>query len=242
MSDQNVFVQPITPTQEPVQADALTTKLLEIKNEHGAPKYADVSTALEALKHSQTYIPELKTQLDAKDQELLALRTEIAKMSGVQETLERFRAAPQATEETPAVAPTEQSIEEKVLAILNQQSAAQQAQSNFSQVNTALIQAYGEKAPEVVAQKAAELGMTADALQNLSKDNPKLVLSLFKTNKPVSTPDTLQSSLMSSLNPPQKQKLGKPEKSMLMGSTFNEVNDFLKQVKAEVYDELGVQI
>jgi len=54
-----------TPPQEnnPLPSDDLSTLLSGIKNERGEQKYKDVKTALEALKHSQEYIPEVKSKL-----------------------------------------------------------------------------------------------------------------------------------------------------------------------------------
>ena len=69
MSDSSLFNAPVEPTQEttdPSSAsiDAFAHQLFAIKNERGEPKYTSLSTALDALKHSQEYIPQLQTQND----------------------------------------------------------------------------------------------------------------------------------------------------------------------------------
>ncbi len=242
MSDQNVFVQTNEPTPATAPTDALITKLNEIKNEHGQPKYANVETAIDALKHSQTYIPELKTQLDSKEQELATLRMELAKTQGVQEALERFQAAPTGTQVTPAVEPQAQNLEEQVLAVLERKNAEQKAQQNFALVNKALNDAYGEKAFNVVSEKATSLGMTAESLQSMAKENPQLVLSLFNTNKPVSTPNTLGNTIQTQLAPaPQEAFNAKLKSNPHKGVTYKEGIDYMTKIREEVYRELGVQ-
>ena len=55
----------------PSSNDQLANLLTGIKNERGEPKYKDVQTALEALRHSQEYIPTLKQEKEANDAKTL---------------------------------------------------------------------------------------------------------------------------------------------------------------------------
>ena len=56
----------ITPAANP--SDLFTDQLAAIKNDQGVPKYDTVEKAIEALQHSQQYIPELKTQMSNQEQ------------------------------------------------------------------------------------------------------------------------------------------------------------------------------
>src|SRR5690606_3151116 len=69
-------------------ADLLNT----IKNEQGQPKYDSLPKALEALVHSQQYIPQLKTELQTREQELATLRAELEKRSTVEDVVSRLTA------------------------------------------------------------------------------------------------------------------------------------------------------
>ena len=72
MSNENIFNNDSTQNQNSNDAVANASNgqsdnsfadlLGSIKNERGEPKYKDVQTALDALKHSQDFIPQLKIE------------------------------------------------------------------------------------------------------------------------------------------------------------------------------------
>lgn len=245
----NVFdqaTQPVTPA--PQGGDDLTTKLASIVNENGEQKYADVQTALDALKNSQEYIPTLKQDLSSKEQEIAQLREQVAKSQGVQEALERFAQQPQQNEAQPT-APTEpQSVAQEPVDINSLVQAAfqahqqqTQAEKNLNEVNSVLVSQYGDKAVEHLQNKAKELGTTEEAIREMAKTNPIMAMTLLGTEKP-KTSMSYGGANTAGFVSPQSPKLERPSNSMLMGASHTQVNDFMKQIQAEVYREHGIDI
>ena len=118
----NVF-QGSTQNQTPTQGDdALTTKLAAIVNEEGKQKYADVNTALDALKASQEFIPSLKNQVTEQEKEIATLREQVAKQAGFSEALQQFAAQEQHQDGQPASGEGQVDIASIVQKQLEQQS------------------------------------------------------------------------------------------------------------------------
>lgn len=245
----NIFdqaTQPETPASQ--GGDELTTKLASIVNEKGEQKYADVQTALDALKNSQDYIPTLKNEVSEKDSEIAQLREQIAKSQGVQEALERFasqgqqpQAQPTAPVEPQQVAQEQVDINSLVQAAFQAHQQQTQAEKNLNEVNSVLTSQYGDKAVEYLQKKANELGTTAEALQEMAKTNPTMAMTLLGTEKP-KTSMTYGGANTAGFVSPQTPKLEAPSTSMLMGASHTQVNDFMKQIQAEVYREHGIEI
>lgn len=239
MADQpNVFSEEPTqtPQQQSTQAPTNYADLLvSIKNEQGQQKYDSVEKALEGLQHSQTYIPQLKTQLSEKDARIAELEAKLNQSASLEEVVSRLQQQnqPQATE-TPSQANglDPQAVEQLVRSVLQQDKALSVAQQNQAQVNNAIIQKFGDKAQEVIAQKARELGTTPKQLGELASQSPQMVLALFNT--PVGTPAFNTSSLNTTTLEPERKPLSRPEKSLLSGATSKEQREFMQRIKAEV--------
>ena len=71
MTDQLFTNSESTPTPTPVTTtisdNPYADLLRNIKNEDGNQKYDTIQKALEALSHSQTYIPQIKSQLTERE-------------------------------------------------------------------------------------------------------------------------------------------------------------------------------
>ena len=252
MSDQNVFggnneevtpqeQQPTnTPNEQPPQGNLFADQLSSIRNEEGKPKYDSVDKALEALKHSQEFIPQLKRENEELKRKLEELSAGQEKMGKIDELLERL-AAKGAEEGQPAG----QSLDEQsVLALLEKQleqrDKATVAQQNVQAVQSKLKEKFGDKAADAVRQKAEELGTTPEELGMLAERNPKMVLAYFgaspqKTN--ITTPGQNTASIASSNT---DEGLQRPQKSLLAGATAKEQAEYMKKVREEVYKRLGV--
>jgi len=241
----NVFGDQPTPVDDttPAATRAPEDLLKNIKNENGEQKYKSLEDALIALDHSQKYIPELKNQLTGTQSKLQELEQKVGKYDNIEETVQRLLA----NQPTPAATPPGKSglDEQEVRKLLNEGLQAQrQAEiltSNQQKVNEKLLSKYGEKATEVLDAKAAELGTTRQALGELAKQTPDIVLALFET--PTSKDPTPS---VPSRRTPDPKKFNdaprKPEKSLLSGPGANRTdqgNRFAELRKAK-YGEYGI--
>lgn len=218
----------ITPT--PTSSDLFADQLAAIKNEAGEQKYETPEKALEALKHSQQYIPELRTTLASQEQEINDLKVKLAATKSVEEIISQ-QTPPQGNEPTSPVLGQE-DIMKMVTDELSKRSAQDVQTTNASQVNKVLTDKYGDNAQAEIIKKAAELGMKPSELGALSKSNPSMVLALFG-EKAGSVSTTSNSYNLS--HTPEIKPLERPTQSMLRGATSAQQRDFMKQIQADVY-------
>lgn len=253
MSDQNdVFSNPKEQTpgdpqqKENSQVDIFADQLKMIKNESGEQKYDSVPKALEGLAHAQAFIPQLKTELQAKEAELEALKQKLEGTASMEDIVARLTAQKQEPKEeqaaTPAQEPTGALDEKAVLELVQryqQQSEAQKAaDNNVKQVTDSLTAKFGEKTQDAIQSKATELGVTTDYIKELAKTSPKMVLSLFGTTAKVPAPTT--NSIKTSLDVPNPEPLERPSKSLLSGATSKEQAEYMERIKRDVYERLGI--
>lgn len=253
MSDQgNIFNPGGTPAPEaaaaaapaPAPEPSFADKLSGITNETGEQKYRDVPTALDALAASQSYIPQLQAQMDAKDVELQELRLEVARSKGLEDAMNQFQPqvdptnTPVASEVDPAKA------REMLETIVAEQSQAAARQSNIAAVVDALGDKYGDKAEEMFYGKAKELGLGVEGMNRLAQESPKAVLQYFQasTDKDLASVEA-KSSIYVDPTPKKEIRLERnQEKSILMGSTSKDVRaefEYNKQLVAAVHAEGG---
>jgi hypothetical protein len=242
-TENNAFNQTqATPETVPVEASAFVDQLSMIKNETGEQKYTDVPKALDALAHSQAYIPQLKAESESKDLEIARLTEELTKRSSVEDVVSKLTAQQAQPETTPQVSGLN---EQEVLNLVQNFSATQSAQSvassNEKTVSDSLFSKFGDKTSEVVASKAAELGMSVEGLQKLSQNSPQAALQLFQVQGVVAP-----SSTRGSINLPpaggQGDILQPPEKSLLRGASTKDQVEYMKKVRELVYKKHNVEI
>lgn len=228
MSDQDIFNKQSEgkPPESNPTLDVFADQLKIIKNENGEQKYKDVPSALEALAHAQEYIKTLKAEAAQRNQELEAQRKEAETRESVKDLLQQFtnRGQEATAKENPPTKVSELD-ESKVVALiqntLQQQDAVRTYGENLQKVTQALSDKFGENARQAIASRAVELGTTPEALRELSKQNPNMVLALFgdvkiESNKPM-TP--------SSVNIPAKTglpELEPPKRSVMRGGMTNQ--------------------
>ena len=129
MSQENIFnseqtTAPQQQAQQPsTQQPAFNDLLASITNEKGEPKYRDVPTAMDALKHSQAFIAQLKAEKDALAAEKALLASENEKLKTVEETV--FKLTSQQQQQTT----TSPVITEEVVASLVQDTLNKREQA-----------------------------------------------------------------------------------------------------------------
>jgi hypothetical protein len=236
---------PATQQQEPLQGqpNAYEDLLKTIVNDAGQPKYANVAEALKALQHAQGYIPEIKTQLTAREQEVLRLQAELEQRQSIEDVVSRLAKPnqPTAQDDHPRTSGLDESAVMKLVQETlerNQQLSA--AQANQAQVEQALKAKFGDKTAEVVKQRASELGLTPKALGELSSKSPQAVLALFNTQGTHSPQPTRSSVNIPPTRQPDSPPLELPAKSLLTGASTKEQMEFMAKVRQKVYDENGI--
>lgn len=256
MTDQSVFDdidkidggKPATPADTPASpapsGDVFSDQLKAIQNERGEQKYESVQKALEALQHSQNYIPELKGQLEAKDKELSEMREAMSKVGKMEELVEKLTAS-QGTSTTPEAALDEQRAAALFEQLLEKRDTAKSLASNKETVHNSLIEKFGsaEAANKAVIEKAAELGTTAGEMGKLASQNPKMVLALFGSTKPAPSGSPPASSVSSDSflsRKVEEEGLKRPSKSLLSGATYKEQLEYFKAVRDDVYKRHNV--
>lgn len=249
MSD-SLFNAPVettpSPTEQPIASvDAFANQLFAIKNERGEPKYTSLSTALDALKHSQDYIPQLKSQNEQYAAEMARLQAELDKRASLEEQLAKFTSRPvepaSQTREPEPVQFDENTVQELVQRTLNQERAKTTVAQNLSEVRTALVAKYGDKAQEEVASRAAALGMTMEQVDAMASSAPKALLQLFSASTQTST-GAPQRSTVQLPNGQRQEGVKHPGKSLLRGAKATELTDFMRQIRDEVYKENGIDL
>lgn len=239
----NVFTSTEQPTsQPPVDVNPQADLLKMVLNERGEPKYSSLEEAFKGLANAQQYIPQLKTELTAKEQELAQLREELAKRQSVEEVVSKLTTAqqqqPQAT--TSGVI-DEQGIEALISSKLSAFEQQKVQQTNVEFVQQELVKLYGEKTKELVAAKASELGMSVEELGSMAATKPKAVLSWFAQAPQQSTTSVTTSSVNTSkFQQAPQEPVGRPSKSLLSGASSQEQIEYMRKIKAEIYSKYGI--
>lgn len=227
----------------PASIDAFANQLFAIKNDKGEPKYNSLSTALDALKHSQEFIPQLKGQNDQYAQRIAQLEAELAQRASLEEQLAKFTTPRQPEPATPTSEPAkafdENALQEMVQRTLSQQQAKSVADQNLQDVRTALVNKFGDKAQESVAHIASSLGLTMAQVDAMAASSPKALLQLFGTS-PVSHTSAPQRSSVSLPDAPKPEGVKHPGQSLLRGAKAKDVQEFMRQIREEVYRENGI--
>lgn len=239
----NVFTSTEQPTSQPsVDVNPQADLLKMVLNERGEPKYSTMEEAFKGLANAQQYIPQLKTELSAKEQELQQLREELAKRQSVEEVVSKLTTAQQQQPQvTPSGAFDEQGIEALISSKLSAFEQQKVQQTNVEFVQGELVKLFGEKTKELVAAKASELGMSVEELGTMAATKPKAVLSWFVQGNAHSQGQLTTSSINTSkFQQAPQEPVGRPNKSLLSGASSQEQIDYLRKIKAEVYSKYGI--
>lgn len=237
---QNIFGTP-PPNPEglgkPSDADsqALATLLGEIKNERGETKYKTLADALVALKHSQEFIPTLKSRETELEQKLTEALAQAAKVTELERTvLELTQKIPTATDKPPAAGLSAEQVAELVRNTLTETQTKATQDTNLALVVNKMKEVFGDKAETVFYDKAKELGITVAEINAMAAKSPKVVLTLIGADKSV-TP-TRQSASFNTLafTPKVDTKIGKNGKTAMTGATSQNLREEADAAKAMV--------
>lgn len=220
--------------------------LAQIKNENGEQKYKNLEDAIKGLKASQEFIPQILNEKRQMEDELARLREVANKQESIDEVLAKLKTAGQNEENTSGqkTPPQDGLKEDAVLDLVNKALASREAEriaaDNITKVNNTLKQKFGEKASEVVANKAAELGLTPEDIKSLSAKSADAVLKLFGESSPSKPQPTT-----SSINLPYGQKTSsfvdqvkRPE--LNKGVKQSELLEYMAAIKKDVYARHGI--
>lgn len=225
-----------TNTPVPTSSDLFADQLAAIKNEAGEQKYTTPEKALEALKHSQQFIPELKAKAASQEQVINELTAKLEAMKSVEDIINQQ--TPQQVDEPTSPTLGQEDIMAIVTNALSERSAQDTQAANQSQVSKALTQKYGDNAQAEIVSKAKQLGMKPSELGALSKSNPAMVLALF--GEKVGTTSTTSSSYNLSATPQAIEPVKAPTKSVLSGATAKEQAAHMAEIRAEIYRKHGI--
>lgn len=229
----------------PNNQDTIATLLSEIKNERGEPKYANIEAALEGLRNAQEFIPTLRGQLTAKEQEVERLREQAERAVELERTLEALTSQQQQGNATHAPALDETKIAELVNRTLTAREKHQIAQSNLQSVVATLQQSYGADAETKFYGKAEEMGMTKEEMNALAARSPKAVLTMLGVNQQSANKQNTQITTPSSVNsagytPNQETFIGRNNIPTIVGATSADLKAATERAKKMV-EELHAQ-
>lgn len=224
--------------------DDLSTLLGAIRNERGEQKYRTVHDALDALKHSQEYIPELSQKLKQQEQELAEAKAAAAKVAELEQIVLTLA---KETNKLPPELPTQNGlnpsqVEELISKTLTKRQQEEKAKENVTSVTTAVRQAFGDKAEETFYNRASELGMTPEQFNTLAATTPKAVLKLLglESKSTQGFQSTTSSINTVGLTPRHESYIGRNNKPMLVGATFDDLRQ--ENINArKMVDELHAQ-
>jgi hypothetical protein len=187
-------------------ASAIPTELTEWVGE--GKKYRTVEDAMKSVPHAQSHIQKLEA-------ERVALQEELAKRKAAEEVLAEIKAASTKTVETPAKSVDEATIAAIAARTLEQREQTRIYESNAQSVAGTLKEKFGDKAEDVYKAKAAELGLSIEDFNAMSRKSPKAVLAFFPQG---STKDgKLHSSVNTAAMPTKPTE--QPRKSIFMGTS-----------------------
>lgn len=247
MSDQtpNAFGDPAPagdPTPPISNTPTIEDQLKSIVNEDGTPKYKDVETAIASLSASQEYIKKLETEAREREEKATELAKKAAEATALEEIVEKLRQPNQEPNGQTTVANglDEESAKQLFNNLLQETSVKQTQEQNLQQVNDQLVSKYGEKAADVVAEKAKELGVTVPDLMEQSRKAPKSVLAYFgELPKATATPTT-----SNTLGVPQPRVVNNDELFEGILTKPNQTKNMVEAMKAvrkEIYEKYGIE-
>jgi hypothetical protein len=243
MTDQSNVFNNTEGTQPPTQP---TSKdygdlLSLIKNEDGSQKYQSIEKALEALAHSQLYIPQLKNQLQEREAKLQEYTKNMASQEELLKAVERLTANQgNGNGQPPApVELDEQTVSKTLESLLTKREAESRAKQNGDLVSQELVKRFGDKAKDAVSTRAAELGMTPDELGQWAKRSPQAVLALFSQASGNKSTVTTGGLNIPPINKEQEEPI-KYEGSLKYASDAVR-GDVMRQIRERLEAKYGIQ-
>jgi len=234
--------KPDSQTGDTIVNNQFDDLLNNIKNDSGERKYNTVESALEALKHSQEYIPNLQTDKDNLAAELDKFKSQQSKLDDLTSIVEKLTATKVEQSDQTKETLGEQDVAKLVQAALSQNKLESTRDTNTRSVTDALAGKYGTEAEKEFYGKAEALGMTKEAFNDLAATSPKAVLSFFGDITQQASLTTGKENINHSFQKPAPSgKVEKSEKSLMAGATTKDLTDEMARHKAAVYAKYNVQ-
>lgn len=254
MSDNSIFETTNGSDQNPNNSGAsntagvqpnndITTILSEIKNEQGEPKYKNVQEALNALKHSQSFIPTLKQELEQSRAEAARLKAESEKMAELERTVAALTQGQQKTEPTSPGKVDEETIASIVQKSLNEARLKALRDENLSTVVKTMQEKFGAEAGDKFYGEAQKLGFSKAEINDLAAKNPAAVLQLLGVNQAQGNSKTTPNTSTINTNGMGNQSdsfVRANVKSVMIGATSQEMIDETRNAR-KLVDELHSQ-
>lgn len=228
------------PSDNGSSSDPIADLLGQIKNEQGAVKYNDVTSALNGLKHSQEFIPKLQNSLKEKEAEIERLRKEAERVSELERVIESMSNGGSSNTPTPKQG-SEVDVVSLVDKVLTQREQAKVAKSNYDLVVQKVSEAFGAEAEKQFYGKAQELGMSVAEFDALASRSPKSVLALMGIKdapKPSGSP-SYPGVNTAGLNPPTDTFITRNSKPFSVGATSQQVAEELVNARKLVEELHG---
>jgi len=159
-------------------ADLLST----IKNDQGQPKYDSVEKAVNALKASQDFIPQLQDENAQLKEQIATLTAQVEKGKTMDEIVERLSNANQNQEPQNQGNDEALSLEDVAAVVHNAlDTRSQQAKENenVQTVVTKMTELFGDEASSKLYETAASQGLSQEQTNQLVRNHPQLILNLF---------------------------------------------------------------
>lgn len=173
--------------QAPAEAPQVPEYLSGLVGE--GKKYGSVENAMQSIPSAQDHIGRL-------EQENADLRSQLTDAENLRTLIDKNVQSQQAPE-TGVTAPAPDDIAALIDERMNARSAQEVATNNILQVDQAMKGKYGDQAQAMLSQKASELGVGVDFLQDTAGRSPKAFLQLFGMSDQTEsvTPTSVQSSV-----------------------------------------------
>ncbi len=178
MSDQgnkevNVFEQDQSQVQQPDQGNEVQLPDEVVTFIGEGKKYKDVTEALKSVPHAQTHIERLEA-------ELVAANEKLGTAANIETVLDRLSSP--STNETDNGFSEEDVTRLVTETVKNLNENATKAE-NQATVNKVMNDVYGDKAHNVIADKARELKLNVPTLKALAESSPEAFLKLVVDEK-----------------------------------------------------------
>ena len=224
--------------------DQIATLLSNIRNESGEPKYRTVEDGIKALQHSQTFIDQLKQEIQSTKLRLEQAEGVASKVTTLEQAVQDLiKGTNQQSTATPEQKVDESSLAAVVERVLSSKTAQQKRDENVSKVVNELQSKFGTEASTKFYEKANELGMSKAEINELAAKSPTAVFQLFGLGTTQKQPNVAPNT--STVNTTGFQQntdsfIRANSKSTLIGATTQEVMQESMNARKMV-DELHAQ-
>lgn len=169
------------------------------KKKETPPNTPDIAAIMKRFEDSQSFIEQLK-------KENAELREKQKEQTSLQQLLDKMNTLGSSREDNSI-----QSSQVDFRKLMREELTAYEKEKVYKQnklsVDRALVEKFGDKADQVVSEKAQELGVTIQDLVEFSKKSPALILSYFQISKESKSTSYPQSTVKTSAVANQKPKV-----------------------------------